>query len=500
MKNPAFVCLSVGQACVLAIFEKGSVVRGRDTEYSPPRRFARLAITDFDGTPTSRIVLGGLFYNEAGTHFEGVSFHMNAGAPMKVLKRLFLILIFLVALCFLFSKADAKNQEAAYSVPVMLISEPCSYTFEFRTHDAPDQVGCVGPEELHELANGNVAFISVPVPKVVKKEPELSLVGVPSFFLVTWDADSFTYADSAPVQYYEWTESGVRNRLVNVRVQMRLSPAAVQGDDYELDMGSVGIETGDQYQLIIDSENAKVRSRSSSKFEEACIAGFGRSQNSLLLLPEEWGGWQKKVGDELIQDIDVCNKFKQDLIGENEDTGESIVPHLSNDRYLHWIVGNVMGNSSIIGVLSESASVSGSGFAHGSPAFRIQFFTQASVEARVIWDRHDELRVTKEEMKDCSWDYYEDYEEIEWERWPDPIFCKTIYKITKDWNPLCKPSMRTCGEKYDLENSDFWWKPVADGQYIILANTVLVPDGDGYRYNDQYDFVVIQAQPLLVVP
>jgi hypothetical protein len=428
---------------------------------------------------------------------------MNTGAPMAVLKRLFLILFSLVALCFLFSKADAKNQEAAYRVPVGLISKPCSYTFEFRTHDAPDRVGCVGPEELNELANGNVAFISVPVPKIVKKEPELSLVGVPSFFLMTWDEASFTYADSAPVQYYEWTEDNVRNRLVNVRVQMRLSPAVVQGNEYELIMGNVGIDVLDDQALYIDSDTSSWKYSYSSNVKKSCIAAWSGEGNSLLTIPWDWGGWQdddQHKPKELF--FDMCGVFTEQLniedyvsfFGDNEELDFLLT------RYHKWGGENALVTPSIIGIFSNNASTNGAGSEHGSPAYRIRFVVYAKVEARVIWDRHDRLEEKREKVWDCSWDYYEDYEEIEWERWPEPIFCKTIYQITRDWVPLCRPSMGTCGEFYNLKNSDSWWISVDDGIYVIQADTVLAPDRNGYQYKDHYDVVVIQAQPLLIAP
>ncbi len=414
---------------------------------------------------------------------------------MEVLKRFSIICVFLIVLCLVFSKADAKNQWDTYIVPVRLIQNPCSFHFEIRTHSAPDGVGCVGPSELNGIADGNVAFINVPVPKIVKKEPELSLVGIPSFFMVTWDPDSFAYADSATVPYYEWTENGIRNRLVNVRVQMRAKPAVIQSTEYELNMGSVGIEIGDQYGLRIDSENALAGSSIGSKFEDACIAGFGLSQNSLFLIPKAWGGWQILDTIDGYPMLDICSDFKKKLLLSDF---TAYIPH--NDRYLDWSIKNVMVNPSIIGVVSESASVDGIGFENGSPAFRIRIVTHASVEARVIWDRHEKLEEIKNKVWDCSWDYYDDYEEIEWERWPEPIFCKYIYKIKKDWMTLCKPSMRTCGENYGLKDSDFWWMPITVGQYIVQADTVLVPFDNDFRYSDQYDFVVIQAQPLLVVP
>jgi hypothetical protein len=438
---------------------------------------------------------GWMVYNERRSHARGDFFNRNTGVQMKVLKRLSIFCIFLIALSLVFNKANAENQGNSYLVPRRLIQNPCSYDFEVRTYSTPDGVGCVGPSELNGLANGNVAFINIPVPKIVKKVPELSIVGVPSFFLVTWDQASFAYADSAIVPYYEWIENGVRNRLINVRVQMRVKPAVVQSSEYELIMGNVGVEIGDQTQLVIDNEYAKSRSSASSKFEESCIAGYGVGQNSLLLIPKAWGGWQPDGVDEESRKLDVCNEFQKTLLTS---ASAEDIPH--DDRYANWSQEYVMVNPSIIGTVSESASIDGIGFENGSPAFRIRIVTHASVEARVIWDRHDKLEERKEKMWDCSWDYYNDYEEIEWERWPEPIFCKYIYKIKKDWVPLCKPSMGTCGEKYGLKDSDFWWMPVAEGQYVIQADTVLVPVGSGYRYSDQYDIVVIQAQPLLVVP
>ncbi len=465
-----------------------------------PRRFARLAITDFGGTPTSRIALGGLFYNETRTHFQGVSFTMNTGAPMEVLKRLFFILIFLCTAVIIVSTAEARPQNKRTSGPEDLVNDdPCVAVLTVDHDNAPDQLVCVGSGKL----GGVLASINIPVPMIVDKQPELSLVGIPTYFSMTWDASSFGYTDSDSTTY-EWIgDDNRRNRLTGVRIQLRIVPYRVNEE-----FGNVQV-TSLNSNLFLKADNSDEESTFS---DEVCNPGWKGDLNSLLAIPEEWGGWAGESDEknyEPIIDCSVCDDLKDDLVANpfnnvpgystETDGSEIINPDKIAGRYPSWKSSSLEGYPRIFGAISESASISGEGMVNGSPAYQIDVKTYVQVKTRAIWNAHEIYERVVEGLI-CDWVYlYSGYDTIDLDQWPDPIYCRKVY----GWNWVTQCTGEDCYSNFSLGNPEGWWKDYRNqkvGLIDFTGNTVYFTDGYGYRYSNAIEMVVIQAQPLLIVP
>jgi hypothetical protein len=422
------------------------------------------------------------------------------GAPMEVLKRLCVLIVFLCSVVSVVNTAEARLPEIWTSGPEELInSNPCIGIVTVDYDDAPDQLFCVGSAKLEGL----LAAINIPVPMIADKEPELSLVGIPTYFSLTWDAPSFGYTDSDST-IYEWVENNnERNRLVGVRVQLRIIPYRVN----EV-LGNVEIFSQNS-QIFVKAEGGMEETRFS---DEVCNPGWKLGLNSLLMIPEQWGGWAGDEGiiyDTVIIDRAVCMDIKKELEGGSfinvpsfsiDEHGDEVINPLPiAGRYPYWKSSSLVGYPRVFGAISESASISGEGIANGSPAYQIDARTYVQVEARVIWDKHEIYRRYKTGRLRCEWEYYyTGYDVVDMSRWPDPIYCRYVYGW--DWFTECEGL--GCDANGSLGNPDTWWEKVLfPGQRnYYLGDTVYFTDGFEYRHADAIRLVVIQAQPLLIVP
>jgi hypothetical protein len=140
---------------------------------------------------------------------------------------------------------------------------------------------------------------------------------------------------------------------------------------------------------------------------------------------------------------------------------------------------------------SPYASIYGPGMDHGSPAFQIEATTYAVLEARPIWDAHQVWAPTGDVETRCSWDYWRDYDLIDWERWPNPIYCRNF--PVYGWVTKCEPAEGDTCPYGPLSDPDTWWSPVVPFE----ARTLRRPDG---TYGTTYDFASVQSQALLTAP
>jgi hypothetical protein len=419
---------------------------------------------------------------------------------MEVVKRFFVLLIFLCAVVIVVNTAEARPPEIRTSGPgEELNSSPCIGILTVNNEDAPDQLFCVGSAKL----GGILAAINIPVPMIVDKEPNLSLVGIPTYFSLTWDASSFGYTDSDSTTY-EWVENNdERNRLVGVRVQLRIIPYRVN----EV-LGNVEISSRNS-NMFVKAEGGIEETRFS---DEVCNPGWEPGLNSLLMIPEQWGGWAGKSdasNPKPIVDSKVCEDIKDNLAPDSfmdvpEYSKDSIRTDLFNPdtitgRYPNWKFSSLVGYPRVFGAISESASISGEGIVNGSPAYEIAVRTYVQVEARVIWDKHEIYRRYKTGRLRCDWEYYyTGHDVVDISRWPDPIYCRYVYDW--DWFPVCEGL--GCGADGSMGDPDTWWaKVLFPGQRnYYVGDAVYFTDGFDYRYGDFIDLAVVQAQPLLIAP
>lgn len=419
---------------------------------------------------------------------------------MEVLKRHFVLMIVLCAVVVAANTAEARPPENNTSEPgEVLNSNPCISVVIVNNEDAPDQLFCVGSAKL----GGLLAEINIPVPMIADKEPDLSLVGIPTYFSLTWDASSFGYTDSDSA-IYEWVEkNNGRNRLVGVRVQLRIIPYRVN----EV-FGNVEISSQNT-KMFVKAEGGMEETRFS---DEVCNTGWEWGLNSLLMIPEQWGGWAGKFDDinpKPIIDSKVCEDIKDNLapapfMDVLEYSTDSIWtdpfnPDTINGRYPNWKSISLVGYPRVFGAISESASISGEGIVNGSSAYQIDARTYVQVEARVIWDKHEIYRRYKTGSLRCDWEYYyTGYDVIDISRWPDPIYCRYVYGW--DWFPDCEGV--GCGVDGSLGDPDTWWEKILfpNQRNYYVGDTVYFTDGFDYRYGDFIDLVVVQAQPLLIAP
>jgi hypothetical protein len=372
----------------------------------------------------------------------------------------------LVLAAVVFMPASARPSASDLSLPLAYINHPCVTLSVDDPGSRPARVLCLPPTGL---LSGQPATISVPVPWVDSKAPELSLVAIPTFFNVTWAPDSFGYLDSPPVTI-SYPAGNPTDRLVDVRFQLRLRP--FQAPAATVGLGNVALDSPEASLHLYSSteEDGGDVARADSR---ACQPGLGPRQNSLLTVEGDQGGWNLSSAP--------CGAIRSLL----EPTGPHRPPDSSSPdpRYPDWSSSPGLKDPSVYAAWSAFASISGGGSASGSPAYRVSATTYATVEARPIWSEHKEKHVTTEIR--CSWDYWDDYDFIDWS--VIPPFCKR-FTVTS-WGTFCTPASGNCpyGKPSD------WWHPVG----MVQAHTLRWPEG---RYGTTYDFVVAQSQPLLFAP
>lgn len=370
-----------------------------------------------------------------------------------------------------FSTADARPAAANITWPLSLIMQPCVSIGVQGPGSGPAQVVCTG-------VTGRPATVNVPAPWVSDRSPELSLVSIPTFFNLEWDPQSAGAQDSAPLTL-EYPVGDPTDRLVNVRVQLRLRAVEAGGDASEsrLLAANVAVETPDSLYLIHPDDTGNEFYQYACGRQSGLPLDLSIPSNPLLSIGPDLGGYE-----------DGCPGIQSALadLGPSFPFGAftSGAGNSSTFRYMDWPALPMPRFISF----SPFASIYGAGADRGSPAFQISATTRFTVEARVVWDEH---RHKQEEITtDCDWSYWPDYDFIDWSRWPGPIYCRNQVVVT--WPVFCEPFAGSCAGYYG--NPDDWWISYVPA---LEAEAIRRPDGS---YGVAYDFVSVQSQSLLTAP
>ena len=362
-----------------------------------------------------------------------------------------------------FSTADARPAAGNTTWPLSLITRPCASIGVQGPGGGPPRVVCMG-------VTGRPATVNVPTPWLSDRAPEMSLVSIPTFFNLEWDPGSLDAQDSAPLTL-SYPIGNPTDKLINVRVQLRLRawdyPA--QGTtETSFTMGNVALETPDSLYLVNATDTRN------TYYQFACtpdaVAGLDPS-NPLLSIGPGLGGYPAG-----------CASIQEELGGVGSRSPVTYTTGFRDtQRYPEW------GDITIPQFLGFTpfASIYGAGMDRGSPAFQVIATTRFAVEARVVWDVHQERREDVE--IDCQWSYRNNYDFIDWSRWPDPIYCRR--NVTVSWPTFCE---RFDGCPYGNPND--WWIPYVPA---LEVQAIRLPDG---TYGTTYDFVSVQSQALLTAP
>jgi hypothetical protein len=367
----------------------------------------------------------------------------------------------------IFSTADASPAAGDIAWPLSLITRPCVSITLLGPGSGPPRVVCVG-------VTGRTATVDVPTAWLSDRAPELSLVSIPTFFNLEWDPQSAGAHDSQPLTI-SYPIGNPTDKLVDVRVQVRLRAADAIGSPSEslLLIENVALETPDSL-FLVDAED-----KDSPAYEYACSVqsnppNQSLRSNQLLTVNDKQGGY--KAGCTTIEGLleGIRSDFPYGLTSPLFDAGESY--------YMDW---RPLSMSHFL-AFTPFASIYGAGTDHGSPAFQISATTRFTVEARVVWDEHQEKKETI--TTDCQWSYEDDYDFIDWSNWPDPIYCRNVVVVT--WPVFCEPFKGDCA--YGHPND--WWIP-----YVPALDVQAIRRPDG-TYGTTYDFVSVQSQALLSTP
>lgn len=378
---------------------------------------------------------------------------------MKMRKPFLVAVPALVLAGLVFAPADARPRAANTSLAEYYIANPCASLFMSDSGSRPSQVFCLSPTNA-------IASINVPTPWLSSRAPALSLVNIPTFFQLDWDEASLGFEDSSAITV-SYPSGEPTDRLVNVRFQLRLRPLEASAPGGGLATGNLVLEASSGVFLVDPADRGNVY------FNYACTPGIpeiGSPANPLLTLAIGQGGYR---------DCDAIRGLLSTSMGNP--FGDAL------ERYPGW---SPPAMSQFL-AFSPYASIYGSGTDRGSPAFQIETATHAILEARPIWDAHQVWEPTGDVETGCSWDYWRDYDFIDWERWPNPIYCKNF--PVYGWVTKCEPAGGGTCPYGPLSNPDTWWSPVAPFE----ARTLRRPDG---AYGTTYDFASVQSQGLLTAP
>jgi hypothetical protein len=366
---------------------------------------------------------------------------------MKVKFFLVLIPIFVLGMLFV-SPATAQPSAANNTFVWDYIQRPCVSSVLLSDGNGPARIVC------NSIAGGRQALISVPNPWITGRSPQLSLVNIPTFFRLDWDPQSTGVKDTAPLTI-SYPIGNPTDRLVNLRVQLRLLP----GNQYSVSP-SEGFSINN-VALKRVSPGPQIYKNDDSRPTYICDPNI----NTLLSVSDEHGGLN-------------CEDIHKLL-----DAAPITVPSMGTpERYEGWL--ELAPNDFV--AFSPYASIRGAGADRGSPAFQISSTTSFTVEARVLWDEHRE-KLTRT-VTDCDWSYWDDYDFIDWDRWPNPIYCKNDVVI--EWPIVCRPSgSPSC----IYGHPDNWWQTLGTFEASVIRH----PDG---TYGKTFDFVSVQSQALLKSP
>lgn len=387
---------------------------------------------------------------------------------MPVKRRSVLVLGFVLLLAsVLFSGAEARPAAVNTTWPRTLIDEPCiSGSFAIQRPTAgPARVVCRGK-------TGQIASVNVPTPWLSDREPELSLVSIPTFFNLQWDRASLGAQDSQSLTI-PYPPGNPTDKLINVRVQLRLRALDYPKSNSESRIVAANIALESQppasRTYIADAVTP------SDVHNIACLTD--KDHNEILSVGDESGGYKSPP----------CQTISHDLSGiDVPDVAGFLTPAFGDaktQRYPGWT--NSLPVSQFL-VFTPFASIYGQGTDRGSPAFQVAATTRFQVEARVVWDEHQYRKETVD--TECRWSYRDDYDFIDWDRWPGPIYCRR--NVTVTWPTYCKPFYGGC----DYGHPNDWWVP-----YVPFTDVEALRRPDG-TYGETYDFVSVQSQALLTTP
>jgi hypothetical protein len=356
-------------------------------------------------------------------------------------------------------EATAAPNHDRYDVPRSMVNTPCvSHSIEQGGN--PPAFNCLG---LTELTSGNAAQINLPTPRIFDKKPDLSIVAVPSFINLGWSEDSFGYQD-ATRSSFNFTEGGVEQRLLGIRYELRIK----QYEPWETPSG-----------LVIG--NVQVLNPSSAYLRLVEIDDPGKVLNSIPTA-------ENVCGDETVTLADTSSALggfsSCQSIADLLETGVYGSPP-DADRYLEWEALDAM-----ISFWSQYDSTTGSKVVEGSPAFYLDFVSWHTVEARAVWEAHQYKEEFRETVIECRWEYYNDYDFIDWTR--TPPFCKEFTIIDYRWVDVCRPlAGGIC--PYAPANVNDWWRLIG----TFGTKNVVTPQEE---YELGFPFVIIQTRPLLDMP
>ena len=380
-------------------------------------------------------------------------------------KLLFVWVPVLLVGAYFASPADARPSAVNTTFVWNYIRQPCTSVSVEESGSSPARVIC------SSIAGARLASVNVPTPWLPARAPQLSLVGIPTFFHLDWDPQSVGARDSAPLTI-SYPAGAPTDKLINIRTQLRLRPVAYPANSSELRLvtGNASIVTSDPIYLV-DAQDT-----GSDYYRYACSPGLGEKSNALFEVGKDYGGYE-----------DGCASI-QDLL-PNPTSHKPTLAHplagLTTERYPGWTALDMP----VFLTFTPYASIYGAGTDQGSPAFRISATTQFQLEARVVFDeqqyRHEETVI------DCQWSYKDDYDFIDWSRWPTPIYCRRNTVVT--WPVLCRPGGSPSCDPY-YGDADAWWVPYVPA---LEATEVRRPDG---TYAATFDFVSVQSQAVLTTP
>jgi hypothetical protein len=369
------------------------------------------------------------------------------------MRKLFLVTVPVILLAGLvFASADARPLAANTSLAEYYIANPCLSLSMSEGGSGPSQVYCLSP-------TNTIASINVPAPWLSSRAPVLSLVNIPTFFQIDWDAASLGFQDS-PALTISYPSGDATDRLVNVRFQLRLRPIEASVPEGGLATGNLVFMASPGVFLVDAADTGDVY------YKYACAPGLpeiGSPANALLTVLTHQGGYEN------------CDAIQRLLFGMGNPFADAL------ERYPGW---SAPAMTQFL-AFSPYASIYGAGTDSGSPAFQVSATTYAIVEARPVWDQHEER--SEQTIVDCEWEYWQDYDFIDWTRWPDPIYCRSTTVVT--WGTYCEPARGNC----PYGHPDDWWTSVA----IVDASVIRRPDA---TYSTTYDFASVQSQALLTAP
>jgi hypothetical protein len=350
----------------------------------------------------------------------------------------------------------------------------------------PVQFICQG---VTELASGRIATITFPTPRITARVPKLSIVAIPTFMSLSWDPDSFSYSDLI-IPEYEFVESGVENKLINVHYELRVTPDEGTAATFDVELLGLGQTVGQIGNVTFqnptfDTLHVGIIEDRADVFGTVPYPYCHESDTTVISnIPIQYGGFAYPDNG--------CRNILS-MLPPPETANPTSLDGYNFPSPPYGIDGQVLA------YWTQYASTRGTSSSGSHPAFELSFVSFWKVEARVSWDMHlirNGESDGGEEIIDCRWEYWEDPDAyIDWSQ--HPPFCKRIVVASEGWETYCVPGSDEPGEECNYgshgNDPDDWWQTIST--YVVQA--VLTPDGE---YADRYSFVVLQAQPLLNAP